>query len=443
MKYCIKNTRIVNEGKITEADVLIDHGIIAKIDPHIQLDGSVSEINGEHRILMPGIIDDQVHFREPGYTHKACIASESAAAIAGGVTSFMEMPNTHPPALTIDLLEQKYEIARNTAYANYSFFMGASNDNVDEIKKVNPKNICGVKIFMGSSTGNMLVDRTEALEQIFKESPTLIATHCEDEQTIRENAAYYEALFGEDIPMIHHKDIRNVEACYLSSCKAIEMATKFGSRLHILHISTAKELDLFRNDILLKDKKITSELCVHHLWFSSDDYAALGTQIKCNPAIKEPFNREALLKGLLDDRLDIIATDHAPHTWEEKSNPYKKAPAGVPLVQHSLQMMMELYKEGKISLEKIVEKMCHAPAECFKLNERGYVREGYKADLNLVNLHLPQTISKENILYQCGWSPFEGKTFSTSLDTVFLNGQIAFNKGKVSKQRFAQRLSFH
>ena len=442
MKYCIKNVEMVNEGKKVFTDVLIEDGIISKIDSNIEISGACTEIKGDGLILMPGIIDDQVHFREPGYTHKACIASESKAAIAGGTTSFMEMPNTNPPALTIDLLEQKYTIAKNTSYANYSFFMGASNDNIDEIKKVNSKIICGVKIFMGSSTGNMLVDHTEALEKIFKESPTLIATHCEDEQSIRENMAHYEKLYGEDIPMKYHPIIRNDEVCYISSVKAKNLALKFGSRLHILHISTAKEIALFDNKIPLSEKKITAEVCVHHLWFDSNDYERLGTKIKCNPAIKEPFNRKAILAALLNDQMDIIATDHAPHTLEEKNNPYKKAPAGLPLMQHGLQMMIEFYKEGKISLEKIIEKMCHAPAVCFKLKDRGFIREGFKADLVLVNLNKPYTVNKNNILYQCGWSPLEGTTFSSSIDTVFLNGRIVFKDGIVSEDRFAERLSF-
>ncbi|MCW3120318.1 MAG: dihydroorotase [Chitinophagaceae bacterium] len=429
--YLLKNIQVVNEGQISAADVLIKNGRIEKVLPQISLhDKNVTEINGEGRYLLPGAIDDQVHFREPGLTHKATIYTESKAAVAGGVTSFMEMPNTVPPAFTQELLEQKYEIGRNTSLANYSFFMGTSNDNADEVLKVNDKKneVCGIKIFMGSSTGNLLVDNALTLEKIFSESEVLIATHCEDERIIKRNL---ERLTAEKsttggLTASDHPLIRDEEACFESSFYAIQIAKKYNTRLHILHISTARELQLFSNMLPLTEKRITAEVCVHHLHFTSDDYARLGNQIKCNPAIKAPDNREGLWKALLDDRLDVIATDHAPHAWAEKNEPYLKAHAGLPLVQHSLLLMLHYYKLGKISLEKIVQKMSHAVADCFQIKERGYIREGYQADLVIVDLNQTSTVSKENILYKCGWSPLEGFTFPAAITHTFVNVRLVY-----------------
>jgi len=437
----IRNTSIVNEGSTFTGDLLIKNGRIEKIGTNIDVKERTHEINGEGLHLLPGAIDDQVHFREPGLTHKASIGSEARAAVAGGVTSFMEMPNTNPPALTQEILEEKYKIAAASSVANYSFFMGVSNDNIEEVLRTNnkKKEVCGVKIFMGSSTGNMLVDNYITLSKIFAESELLIATHCEDERVIKANKEKYHDANDASF----HPLIRNVEACFESSFSAVQLAKKFDTRLHILHISTAKELQLFTNLFPLKDKRITSEVCVHHLHFTSDDYAQLGNQIKCNPAIKAPENKAALWEALLDDRLDIIATDHAPHTWEEKQLPYQQAPAGLPLVQHSILMMLEYAKAGRISVEKVVEKMCHAPAECFQLAERGYIREGYFADLVLVDLNDTTTVSKENILYKCGWSPLEGHTFPAAVHTTFVNGQIVFENGKVNDAIRGQRLSFN
>lgn len=451
-KILIKNATIVNEGKIFVGDVLIEGERIERIDSDISVSNAeVIDATGKH--LMPGVIDDQVHFREPGLTHKATIATESRAAVAGGVTSFMEMPNTKPPALTQELLEEKYEIAKHTSAANYSFFMGASNDNAEEVLKTNPKNICGIKIFMGSSTGNMLVDNEKTLESIFKNAPILVATHCEDEATIRRNEEEFRKKYGEEIPVEMHPLIRNEEACYKSSSMAVEMAKQFGTRLHILHISTAKELELFRNDIPLREKKITAEVCVHYLWFSADDYARLGNKIKCNPAIKEKSNREALMKGLLENKLDIIATDHAPHTWEEKNNSYFKAPSGLPLIQHSLNIMLEYFKRGYISLERIAEKMCHAPAECFQIAERGFIREGYFADLVLVDLNslTPVPFPDERVknpsiypelFYKCGWSPLEGETFHSKIIHTFVSGNLIWADGKINEEVKGQRMMF-
>ncbi len=390
--------------------------------------------------MLPGVIDDQVHFREPGLTQKATIATEAHAAVAGGVTSFMEMPNTNPPALTQELLEKKYDIGAATSVANYSFFMGVSNSNADEVLRTNDrkKDICGVKIFMGSSTGDMLVDNYLTLTKIFSESEMLIATHCEDENIIKANKAKYP---GADNASFHPL-IRDAEACFESSFAAVQLAKKHNTRLHILHISTAKELQLFSNMFPLTEKRITSEVCVHHLHFTADDYARLGNLIKCNPAIKAPENKAALWQGLLDDRLDIIATDHAPHTWEEKQQPYQKAPAGVPLVQHSLLLMLQYVQQGKITIERVVEKMCHAPAQCFQISKRGYVREGYHADLVLVDMNDTTTVTKENILYKCGWSPFEGHVFPASVRYTFVNGRIAYENGKVNDTVSGQRLKF-
>ncbi len=443
-KYLIKTIQLVNEGTIKTADVLIAGGRIEKIGPSISIaDKNYKEINGEGKFLLPGAIDDQVHFREPGLTHKATIYSEAKAAIAGGVTSFMEMPNTIPNALTQELLEAKYAIGSQTSLANYSFFMGTGNDNAEEVLKTNDKrnDICGIKIFMGSSTGNMLVDNPNTLDRIFRESEVLIATHCEDEKIIRQNLARLKAT-GRELTPADHPLIRDEEACYESSLYAIQIAKKHNARLHILHISTEKELQLFTNLFPIRDKRITAEVCVHHLHFTSDDYARLGNRIKCNPAIKAPHNREALWEALLDDRLDIIATDHAPHTLEEKEEPYEKAHAGLPLVQHPLLLMLHYYKTGKISLEKIVSKMSHAVAQCFQIKDRGYIREGYFADLVIVDPGQKQTVSKDNILYKCGWSPLEGFEFPCGITHTFVNGHLVYGNGVWDESQMGQRLKF-
>ena len=434
---------MVNEGSIKPVDVLISNERIEKIAPVIDNSGAVTEINGEGKFLLPGVIDDQVHFREPGLTHKANIYTESKAAVAGGVTGFMEMPNTQPPVFTQSLLEDKYAIAERTSLANYSFFMGTSNDNLEEVLRTNDKkeDVCGIKIFMGSSTGNLLVDNYLTLEKIFSGTELLIATHCEDEAMIKENLQRIRS----QKPVLEPSDhpiIRNEEECFESSFKAIQLAKKHNSRLHILHISTAKELQLFTNMIPLKEKRITAEVCVHHLHFTSDDYAALGNLIKCNPAIKAPFNREALWQGLLDDRLDVIATDHAPHTWAEKAEPYEKAHAGVPLVQHSLLLMLDYYKQGKISLEKIAEKMSHAVADCFRISERGYIREGYFADLVIVDPEKSTLVTKDNILYKCGWSPFEGKSFPAAVTHTFVSGHLVYGNGQWNESNKGKRMRF-
>ncbi len=439
----IKNTKIVNEGKIIEGDLLIQHDRIEKIGgvinhPHAR------EINGENNYLLPGVIDDQVHFREPGLTHKATIHTESCAAVAGGTTSFMEMPNTKPAALTQDILEEKYQIAANSSPANYSFFMGTSNENTDEVLKTNEKKdrICGIKIFMGSSTGNMLVDNVLTLDKVFKESEVLIATHCEDERIIKRNLELVKAnkslLTAADHPII-----RDTNACFESSFFAVQLAKKYNTRLHILHISTAKELQLFSNMLPLKEKRITSEVCVHHLHFTADDYARLGNKIKCNPAIKSAENKTALWEALLDDRLDIIATDHAPHTMQEKEEDYEHAHAGLPLVQHSLQLMLHYHKQGAISIEKIVEKMSHAPATCFQIADRGYLREGYYADMVMVDMNHANKVSKNNILYKCGWSPLEDFIMPASIDKTFVNGEIVFENGIVHIEKRGKRLLFN
>jgi dihydroorotase len=440
-KFLIKNIQIVNEGIIQTADVLIVGERIEKTAP--QIDTNAREINGEGKYLFPGVIDDQVHFREPGLTHKATIYSESKAAVAGGVTSFMEMPNTVPPAFTQELLEQKYEIARHHSLANYSFYMGTSNDNADEVLRTNEKknDVCGIKIFMGSSTGNLLVDNPATLDKIFSESELLIATHCEDESIIRRNFEKYKAE-KKILTAAHHPLIRSEDACYASSLYAIQIAKKYNTRLHILHISTAKELDLFSNMMPLAEKRITAEVCVHHLHFTSGDYERLGTLIKCNPAIKEPYNKEALWKALLDNRLDVIATDHAPHTQEEKNEPYEQAHAGLPLVQHPLLLMMYFHKQGKISLEKIAEKMSHAVADCFRLRERGYIRQGYYADLVMVDMTQPTRVSKENILYKCGWSPLEGMELPATITHTFVNGNLVFENGIFHEEKKGLRLRF-
>lgn len=437
----IRNARIVNRGLIQEGDVLIHQGRIEKISGSIQATAK-TELDAHGRFLIPGIIDDQVHFREPGLTHKANIGSESRAAVAGGVTSFMEMPNVNPPSVTQDLLEEKYQIAARTSIANYSFFFGATNDNLEEVLRTDPARVCGIKIFMGSSTGNMLVDNRQTLEKIFAESPMLIATHCEDETTVRNNLEAYKARYGDELTAAHHPLIRDEQACWLSSSMAVELAKKHGTRLHILHISTKEELDLFSNALPLKDKKITAEVCVHHLRFCADDYARYGNLIKCNPAIKSAENRDALLPALLDNRLDIIATDHAPHTWAEKSMPYLQAPSGVPLVQHSLNVMLEFYHQGRISLEKIVEKMCHAPAELFRIQDRGFIDEGYWADLVMVDTQAEWQVTKGNLLYHCGWSPFEGHTFKGRVDSTVVSGRLVYHDGRILECEPGKRLTF-
>ncbi len=442
-QYIIKDTCIVNEGKRIYGDVLVKNGRIERIADSVTTKENCEEIIGKDQFLIPGAIDDQVHFREPGLTHKANIYTEARAAVAGGVTSFMEMPNTQPPAFTHALLEDKYEIGRKTSLANYSFFMGTSNDNIEEVLKTNKRknDICGVKIFMGSSTGNLLVDNSLTLDKIFAGSELLIATHCEDEAIIKANLQQLKATKSTLEPA-DHPIIRNEEGCFESSFRAIQFAKKHNSRLHILHISTEKELQLFTNMIPLEDKRITAEVCVHHLHFTSDDYARLGNQIKCNPAIKAPFNREALWKGLLDDRLDVIATDHAPHTWAEKQEDYEHAHAGLPLVQHSIQLMLHYVKQGNISLEKVVEKMSHAVAKCFQIKERGFIREGYHADLVLVDMNKGNTVSKENILYKCGWSPLEGFHFPASITHTFVNGHLVYGNGVFDESQMGARLQF-
>lgn len=439
----LKNATIVNEGRTFKGEILIANGKIAQIVENNSLQVAADQtINCDGLLVLPGVIDDQVHFREPGLTHKANIASEAKAAVAGGTTSFMEMPNTIPAALTQELLQDKYDIGETSSLANYSFFMGVSNNNAEEVLKTDPKNVCGIKIFMGSSTGDMLVDDEKTLRKIFKESKLLIATHCEDEKTVKQNSVEYYAKFGEEMDAIFHPQIRNVEACYKSSSMAVALAKEYNTRLHILHISTAKETDLFTNAIPLAEKRITSEVCVHHLSFNADDYARLGNNIKCNPAIKSKVNQEALWVALNDDRLDIIATDHAPHTIEEKAQPYLKAPAGLPLVQHSLQLMLEHVKNGRISLERMVYKMSHAPAICFQIKERGYIREGFWADLVLVDPNKPYTVSKENIFQKCQWSPFEGTTFSHSIDSTIVSGNLIWHKGEFVSEEKGMRLEF-
>lgn len=443
MNYLVKDVLIVNESKTFNGDVYIKNGRIEKIGNSISIAEKVLEINGSGQFLLPGLIDDQVHFREPGLTHKATIYTESKAAVAGGVTSFMEMPNTVPPVFTQELLEQKYEIASRSSLANYSFFMGTGNDNLQEVLKTNSKkkDVCGVKVFMGSSTGNLLVDNPLTLEDVFAGVEVLIATHCEEEAIIRANL---ERLKKEK-PVLEPSDhpvIRNEEACFESSFKAIQLAKKHNTRLHILHISTERELQLFSNMLPIEDKRITTEVCVHHLHFTSNDYAALGNKIKCNPAIKASHNRESLWNALLDDRLDIIATDHAPHTWQEKDEPYEKAHAGLPLVQHSLLLMLHYVKEGRISLEKVVEKTSHAVAKCFKIEDRGFIREGYFADLVMVNMNATTTLNKSNIFYKCGWSPMEDFTFPATVTNTFVNGHLVYGNGQWDESQKGMRLRF-
>ena len=464
--YLIKNISIVNEGKTVIADLLMKNGRIEKIAAGIQPSFAVTEIDGAGKYLLPGVIDDQVHFREPGLTHKATIYTEAKAAVAGGVTSFMEMPNTLPPAFTQDLLEQKYAIGAGSSLANYSFYMGTSNENADEALRTNDKRkeVCGIKIFMGASTGNLLVDNYLTLDKLFRECEVLIATHCEDEKIIRRNLERLKAT-GRELVAADHPIIRDEEACFESSLTAIQFAKKYGSRLHVFHLSTEREMQLFSNLLPLEDKKITAEVCVHHLHFTSDDYGTLGNRIKCNPAIKAPHNREALWQALLDDRLDLIATDHAPHTLEEKGltrNPdgsvsplavsrqpsdhpgsaYERAHAGLPLVQHSLSLMLHYVREGRISLEKLVSKMSHAVATCFRIEKRGFIREGYFADLVIVDLDRPSMVSRDNILYKCGWSPLEGFTFPASVTHTFINGHLVYGNGVFNESQRGMRITF-
>ncbi|MDB5258363.1 MAG: dihydroorotase [Chitinophagaceae bacterium] len=436
----IKQAEIINEGKRFVADVLVKDGLIDKIGTIDQQADQV--IHAEGLYLMPGAIDDQVHFREPGLIHKGTIYSEAKAAVAGGVTTYMEMPNTVPNTVTLSLLEDKYTIASNCSLANYSFYLGATNDNIDEIIKADPKIICGIKVFMGSSTGNMLVDESATLSAIFSNSPMLIATHCESDPMVKANQQRIIAEYGENIDATFHPFIRDVEACYESSSMAVALAKKHNARLHILHISTAKELSLFENTLPLKEKRITAEACIHHLWFSDEDYKTKGNFIKWNPAVKSAMDREAIFQAVLDNRIDVIATDHAPHTLEEKNKRYLDAPSGGPLVQHSLLAMLDFFRKGKISLEQIVEKMCHNPAILYQINRRGYIREGYHADLVLVDPNQTETVSKDNILYHCGWSPFEGYTFTHKIKHTLVSGHLVYSEGKFNEQQYGQRLVF-
>jgi len=440
----IKNAQIVNEGTITSGDVLIEADRIAEIAPSISVKNADTKvIDADGFYLIPGMIDDQVHFREPGLTHKATIKTESRAAVAGGITSFIEMPNTVPQATTIDLLEEKFAIAAKDAHANYSFMFGGTNDNLSEILKVDKTKVAGLKLFLGSSTGNMLVDNPKVLEEIFSKTDLLISTHCEDEATIRKNLEQAIAIYGDDIPMEKHPEIRSEQACYISSSQAIALAKKTGARLHVFHLSTAKETKLFDKKKPLKDKKITAEVCVHHLWFTSEDYASKGSKIKWNPAVKTKKDREGLWKALNEGRIDVIATDHAPHTLEEKDNVYTKAPSGGPLVQHALEALFEMHRKGYITVEKLVEKVAHNPAILFEIKDRGYIREGYKADLVLINPNAPWTVTKENIAYKCGWSPFEGTTFRARVTHTFVNGHLAYENGKIAKATNGERLTFN
>lgn len=449
MKTLIKNATLVNEGKLSAADVLLVNGYIEKIAHQISTRDYAREIDATGLHLLPGIIDDQVHFRQPGLMHKATIYSEAKAAIAGGVTSYMEMPNTIPPAVTLERLEEKFRIAQTTSLANFSFYLGAATDNLEEIKKMDPRRVAGLKIFMGSSTGQLVVDDDLALENIFRHCPTLIATHCETDAVIRHNEAVLRNQFGNAIPLRHHPDIRNAQQCLLSTRKAIALARQFNSRLHVLHLTSADELSLFDAETPLEQKRITAEVCVHHLLFNADDYATLGPQIKCNPAIKSEQDRRALWQALADNRLDVIATDHAPHTWEEKMSrtpnglpDYFRIPSGLPLVQHGLNIMLRFYHQGRIGLTEIVEKMCHAPAKCFRLHRRGFLREGYYADLILVDLNKVWQVSKANILYKCGWSPLEGQTFHGMVTHTFVNGRLVFHDGRFDECCNGMRLEF-
>jgi dihydroorotase len=441
--YLIKNANIVNENTTFLGDVLIENEIIKQIAKDISAPKNAEIIQANGKTLIPGFIDDQVHFREPGLTHKANIATESRAAVAGGITTFIEMPNTVPQATTQELLEDKFKIAAKDSYANYSFMFGGTNDNLEELLKTDPKKVAGIKLFLGSSTGNMLVDDEAVLEKIFSSTKMIISVHCEDEATIRKNTADYKEKYGEDIPIKYHPIIRSEEACYLSSSKAIELAKKTGARLHIFHLSTEKETHLFRNDIPLEEKQITAEVCIHHLWFSDKDYAEKGTHIKWNPAVKTEKDRQGLWKALLDDRIDVLATDHAPHTLEEKDNVYTKAPSGGPLVQHAVTAILEKVKEGVIPVEKAVEKMSHNPAKLFQIEKRGFIKEGYYADLVLIDTNRSQTVTKENVLYKCGWSPFEGTTFSSTITHTFVNGNLMYNEGVINENIKGKRITFN
>jgi len=443
-EYLIKNAKIVNEGKTFEGDVHIKDDWIVEVSSSISAKSSnikIIDAGGKH--LIPGVIDDQVHFREPGLTHKETILTGSKAAISGGITSYFEMPNTNPQTTTIEKLEEKFSIAKENSYANYSFMFGGTNDNLEEIKKINPKTTAALKLFLGSSTGNMLVDNEKVLEQIFKHSPLIIATHCEDEDTVKRNLDAYLETYGEDIPIKYHPAIRSEEACYLSSSKAVALAKKTGARLHVFHLSTAKELKLFSSKLPLKKKKITAEVCIHHLWFDDTDYEKKGTLIKWNPAVKTEKDKEQLLIGLNKNLIDVVATDHAPHTKAEKNNVYTKAPSGGPLVQHALPAMLEFYHRGKLSLEKIVEKMCHNPAILFDVDQRGFIKEGYKADLVLLDLKAPWTVNSSNMFYKCGWSPFEGTTFKSRVTHTFVNGHLVYENFKFNEGKFGQRLEFN
>ncbi|AWX44107.1 Dihydroorotase [Flagellimonas maritima] len=442
LKILLKNTKVVNENQIFETDILLEGDLITRIDTDISDDtAEIIDMNGDY--VLPGVIDDQVHFREPGLTHKGDIATESKAAIAGGITTYMEQPNTNPQTTTIEKLEEKFAMGAKSSFANYSFLFGGTNDNLEELKRLD-KNACsGVKLFLGSSTGNMLVDDEEVLEKIFRNTEMVISAHCEDEGTIRANMEKYRKKYGDNIPIKSHPLIRSEEACYLSSSKAISLAKKTGARLHVFHLSTGIETALFTNKIPLEEKKITSEVCIHHLWFSDEDYAEKGTLIKWNPAVKTKSDREKLWEALLDDRIDVVATDHAPHTLEEKNNPYTKAPSGGPLVQHALQAMLQKEKEGKIDLTKIVEKMCHNPAKLFDIDRRGFVKEGYYADLVQVNRNSNEHVEKSNVLYKCGWSPFEGTTFDSKVVRTFINGHLAYENGNFSNEKNAKRLTFN
>ena len=442
-RILIKNAKIVNEGQIFQGDVLIEDEYIVEIAETISAKSATTKIiDAEGNYLIPGAIDDQVHFREPGLTHKGDIASESRSAVAGGITSYIEQPNTVPNAVNQELLEEKYQLAAGKSFANYSFMMGGTNDNLEEILKTNPRNVAGLKLFLGSSTGDMLVDSSESLEKIFSSTKLLIAVHCEDEQTIKSNLEKYKEEYGENIPVTMHHLIRSEEACYLSSSKAIALAKKTGARLHVFHLSTAKEMSLFTNKIPLEKKQITAEVCIHHLWFSDEDYETKGNLIKWNPAVKTKNDQKALWEALIDGRIDVIATDHAPHTLEEKKNPYTKAPSGGPLVQHAVVAMFEAHHQGKISIEKIVEKMAHNPAKIFKIEKRGFIKVGFYADLVIVNKGLPWSVKKENILAKCGWSPFEGFTFKSRITHTFVNGQLVYSNFKVKETPQGQRLLF-
>ena len=443
MKILIKNAQIVNEGEIFESDILIEDERIARIDNHISpTSADVKVIDVEGKYVFPGIIDDQVHFREPGLTHKGEIFTESRAAAAGGITSFIEQPNTVPPAVTLEKLEHKYELGAQRSVVNYSFMMGTANDSLDQTLSIDPKTVPGIKVFMGSSTGNMLVDNPNTLERLFREAPTLVVTHCEDEATIKANLEKYKAEYGDDIPMSAHPLIRSEEACYKSSSFAVELAKKYDTRLHIFHVSTAKELSLFSNKKPLREKRITAEACIHHLWFNDSYYDTKGRFIKWNPAVKTEHDRSEIFKAVLDDRIDVVATDHAPHTLQEKENPYTSAPSGGPMVQHALVAMLEFYHRGEISLEKLVEKMAHNPAILFNISKRGFLREGYFADLTIVDLHAPWNVNKENILYKCGWSPMEGVAFKSRVMYTLVNGHVVYNKGKIDDSFRGKRLTF-